>query len=685
MFSSLIFSLAALAPPGGNGYSVDDDSQQNDPLQEKVVVYGRKLDNPGEAISVSQGTVSQGEIDQRPILRSGEILEFVPGMVVTQHSGSGKANQYFLRGFNLDHGTDFSTSIDNMPINMRTHGHGQGYTDLSFITPEFIQRIDFQKGPYHAEDGDFSTAGSAQFQLADSLNKPLLQVEAGVDNYFRTVMATDIDVGSDKLLVGFEHHIYDGPWTDIDEDVGKTNLLLKYSGGGEDSRYSVTFMGYDNQWNSADQIPDRAVQQGLINRLGSLDNDVGGEASRYSLSFMLQQKDWEFDAYVITSDLDLFSNFTYFLDDPVNGDEFQQVDERTIYGGQVAHKFDSGSDGSHIHHRIGAQFRYDDIDNVGLYKTANRQRLSTTRQDSVEQYSIGLFWDAEMHLTEDLTLTLGVRYDQMDVDVDSIVAQNSGSDDDNLFSSKASLQYRLDDNWSTYFNAGQSFHSNDARGATITIDPSSGDPADKVDLLIQGDGAEFGVRYFDPGHLNVSLGIWVLELDSELIFVGDAGNTEPGRASRRSGIEFTGYYWLDDKFSVDMELAWTRSRFTEDAEGEGDRIDGSLPFVGSLGLVWSPQDNWRTALRVRHFGKRTLDSFNDEQSDSFTVANASLTYSMENWETELQVLNLFDSNDNDIDYFYASRLPGEPEEGIEDHHYHPIEPRAVRLQVRYLF
>lgn len=684
MFSFILFSMAALAPPGNGGYVVDN-SQDSDDLQDKIVIYGRKLENPGDAISVSQGTVSQGEIDQRPILRSGEILEFVPGMVVTQHSGSGKANQYFLRGFNLDHGTDFATSIDNMPVNKRTHGHGQGYTDLSFITPEFIQRIDFQKGPYHAEDGDFSTAGSAQFVLADAFSKPLLQVEAGVDNYFRTVMASNMDVGDDTLFVGFEHHIYDGPWTDVDEDVGKTNLLLKYSGQSQDSRYSITFMGYDNQWNSADQVPDRAVQQGLINRLGSLDTDVGGEASRYSLSFMVEQQDLEFDAYLITSDLDLFSNFTYFLDDPVNGDEFQQVDERNIYGGSLVRKFDSGTDNSHIHHRLGVQFRYDDIDNVGLYKTANRQRLSTTRQDSVDQYSVGIFWNGEMHLTEDLIFNLGVRYDQMNVDVQSNVEDNSGTENGGLLSSKASLQYRIDDSWSTYLNAGQSFHSNDARGATITIDPSSGEPADAVDLLVRGNGAEFGVRYFDPGHLNVSMGIWTLELDSELIFVGDAGNTEPGRASRRSGIEFTGYYWLDDKLSLDVELAWTRSRFTEDADGEGDRIDGSLPFVGSMGLVWNPIDNWRTALRVRHFGKRTLDSFNTEQSDAFTVANASLTYSFDKWETELQILNLFDSDDNDIDYFYASRLPGEPAEGIEDHHYHPIEPRAVRLQVRYLF
>ncbi|WDE09073.1 TonB-dependent receptor [Thalassomonas viridans] len=652
---------------------------------ENIIVYGRQMDQFGETISISQGSISQGEIEQRPVLRSGEILEFVPGMVVTQHSGSGKANQYFLRGFNLDHGTDFKTTIDNMPVNMRTHGHGQGYTDLSFITPEFVQRIDYQKGPYHAEDGDFSTAGSANFVVADVFNKSLIQLEAGEDNYFRSVFAHNIRLGDNNLLLGWEHHKYHGPWTDINEDAGKDNLLIKYAGKNNQARYSVTFMGYDNEWNAADQIPDRAVKQGLIDALGSLDTGTGGEVSRYSLSFQYDNGDWMLDGYTITSKLDLFSNFTYFLDDPVNGDQFQQVDDRKIYGGQLGRRFDTAQGNNHIHHNVGVQVRYDDIDTVGLYKTVNRQQIATTRQDSVEEYSISLFWEGEMDLTNALSVNLGARYDFLDVDVDSNVQVNSGTDNDGLFSLKGGLQYLVDNSWMGYFNIGQSFHSNDARGATITVDPNNGEAADPVDLMVRGEGAELGLRFIDTGRMNLSFGLWILELDSELLFVGDAGNTEAGRASRRKGVEFTGYYWFDDAFSADLELAWSRARFTQDAIGEGDRVEGALPFVASLGLTWSPNQHWRTSFRLRHFGKRTLDSFDQMKSGTFTVANASVTYSVGKWQADIEVLNLFDSKDHDIDYFYESRLADEPAEGIEDNHYHPIEPRTMRFQLRYTF
>lgn len=652
---------------------------------EHIVVHGRKSENMGAAISVSQGSISQGEIEQRPILRAGEILEFVPGMVVTQHSGSGKANQYFLRGFNLDHGTDFRTTVDNMPNNMRTHGHGQGYTDLSFITPEFIGRVDYQKGPYHAENGDFSTAGSVKFRVVDGLKKPLLQLEAGQDSYFRSVMAQNIAIEDNNLLLGWEHQSYDGPWTDISEDSNKNNLLAKYSGFYQQSYFSVTFMGYDNKWHSADQIPQRAIDQGLVDRLGSLDTDPGGEASRYSLSASLHSGDWSLDAYIISSELDLFSNFTYFLDDPVNGDEFQQLDDRTIYGGQLSREFVTEVGGNKIYHNAGVQARFDDIEKVGLYKTANRQRLSTVREDSVDEYSLALFWTAEMDLADNLSANIGARYDYLNVDVDSDKAANSGSDDDAITSLSAGLQYDFDQQWTGYFNLGQSFHSNDARGATITIDPVSLEPATPVDLLVRGNGAEAGIRFFDVGRLNMSLGVWALELDSELLFVGDAGNTEAGRASRRMGVEFTSYYWIDEHFSADIELAWTRARFRDNVEGEGRRIDGSLPFVASVGLVWSPEENWRTSLRLRHFGKRTLDSFNQQQSDTFTVVNSSVTYQMDSWQAELQLLNLFDSKDHDIDYFYASRLAGEPAEGVEDNHFHPIEPRTLRFKLKYFF
>ncbi|MCP5014213.1 MAG: TonB-dependent receptor plug domain-containing protein, partial [Ketobacter sp.] len=256
-----LYSLIVLSSP-----SVFADG----PDFERMVVYGRQSDLIGDSISASEGVIGYGDIEIRPIARAGEILEFVPGMVVTQHSGSGKANQYFLRGFNLDHGTDFSILVDGMPVNMRSHGHGQGYSDLNFITPEFIQRIDYQKGPYRAIQGDFSLAGSANFALTSKFEQPFVKFELGEYGYQRAVAATNFNQDNSNLAVGAEWQGYDGPWTDINEDINKKNLLVRYQHTNDDSLLRVTFMGYDNSWNSADQIPARAVASGLIDEFGSL-------------------------------------------------------------------------------------------------------------------------------------------------------------------------------------------------------------------------------------------------------------------------------------------------------------------------------------------------------------------------------------------------------------------------------
>lgn len=681
--STAILFLVSLA----NAVLADDKFDHKDELDadNKLTVYGREEKQLGEDISASQGSISKEDIQQRPVLRTGEILEFVPGMVATQHSGSGKANQYFLRGFNLDHGTDFSSSIDGMPINMRTHGHGQGYTDLNFIVPEFIKRIDYQKGPYHAEIGDFSTAGSAYFLLADMFSKSMIQLEFGENSFLRSVVAHQLKIKGDNLLLGLETHQYDGPWSDINEDVKKNNMLLRYVTVKDDNQLSLTFLGYDNTWNSADQIPQRAISNGLIDSLGSLDTDVGGESSRHSFSANYKNDTWVLSAYVIESSLELFSNFTYFLDDPINGDEFEQVDKRQVIGGELIKHFTSHFSDNHFHHRLGFQYRFDDIDTVGLYKTVQRQRISTVREDSVDQYSMSLFWDGDFDLTERLSSYFGIRYDFLDVDVNSDNPLNSGTADDNLLSLKAGFKYQISDDFYSYFNIGQSFHSNDARGATISVDPVSGDSVDPVDLLVRGEGAELGLHYWEADRYNLSVSLWYLDLDSELLFVGDAGTTEPARASQRQGIEVAGYYWLDKNFSTDIELAWSRARFTHPESGEGRQVDGTLPFVASIGMAWIPVEDWRLSVRARHFGKRPLDSFAEQESDSFSVVNFAITASFEQWQFDLKLLNLLDSDDHDIDYYYASRLPGEIAQGIEDNHFHPIEPRTLRLQMRYVF
>jgi len=653
---------------------------------ERLEVRGRQINTLGHSTSASEGIVGAAEIESRPLLRTGEILEFVPGMIVTQHSGSGKANQYFLRGFNLDHGTDFNTRVEGMPVNMRTHGHGQGYTDLNFLIPELLGEIRYAKGAYYPEVADFSGAGAAQILLADELAYRQVGVTLGEYGYQRLVATQDMKTEVGRFILGTELQAYDGPWSDIKEDVSKINVVGRYLTKLNGGDFSLTMMAYDNSWNSADQIPARAVESGLIDFYGSLDTDVGGEASRYSISANYDAGNWQANAYAIRSTMDLFSNFTYFLNDPINGDEFEQVDERTIWGGDIKRDWQMSLAGTQINYSLGADVRYDDIGAVGLYNTKARERLSTVRLDEVQELSTGLFGKLEWLPADQWRLNLGLRYDYFDVQVDSDNPLNSGDASDGMLSLKAGASYLVNDNLELYMNAGQGLHSNDARGATIKVDPVTGDPVEKVDLLVRSNGGEFGVKYYDRDFINFSAALWFLELDSELLFVGDAGNTEPSRASERYGAEITAYYWLNDDVSLDMELAWTRARFTENELDEGKYVDGAVPFVGSAGITYRPDgDGWYTSVRLRYLGERILDSFDEHKADDTTLVNLALGYQLSGFDTKLELLNIFDSKDHDIDYFYESRLAGEPAEGVEDLHYHPVEPRMVRVSVSYRF
>ena len=662
-----------------------DDPESQAVKLEPTVIEGRRSNLIGESISASEGLITQEEIDTRPLLRTGEILEFVPGLVVTQHSGTGKANQYFLRGFNLDHGTDFNTRVDGMPVNMRTHGHGQGYTDINFLIPELVQSIEYRKGPYYAEVGDFSGAGAAAFTTLSRIDRPMSKLGVGEDGYQRLVAIGDMAAASGNLLLAYEGQRYDGPWSDIDEDLDKNNVVISFAQPLQQGQLRLALMAYDNSWNSADQIPQRAVDQGIIDELGSLDTTVGGESSRYSLSGRYTSALWDASAYAIRYELDLWSNFTYFLDDPVNGDQFQQVDDRKIYGFDVTRHVHAEVAGHDIDQRLGGGLRYDDINDVALIRTRARQQIGSVRRDAVEELSASLYWQGETQLSDRLTGRAGLRYDYFDVDVTSDLAANSGKTDDDIISPKLSLTWLFNPQTEGYLSAGRGFHSNDARGATIAIDPVAGTPAQPVDLLVRSEGYEIGLRFFDAERLNLSVALWRLDLDSELLFVGDAGNTEASRASQRYGIETATYYWIGSDLSLDLELAWTRTRFSEDAPGEGNHIDGSLPFVGSAGVSYQPDIGWNSALRVRHFGERTLDSFDSVNSDSTTVTNLAVGYRWQNWSLTLDALNVLDSDDHDIDYFYASRLAGEPAAGVEDVHFHPIEPRTLRLGATYKF
>ena len=645
---------------------------------EELVVTGRREHLAGEARSASEGVVGQMDLAVRPLLRPGDVLEAVPGLIVAQHSGSGKSNQMFLRGFNLDHGTDFSTVIDGMPINLRSHGHGQGYTDINFLIPETIARISFVKGPYHAELGDFSSAGGAEIETADVFSNPLAWT-AGENGFHRGLAMGSLTAGSTRLAGAVEVQRYDGAWTDVDEDVKKLNGLLKLGGGDEATRWQTTLMHYDNEWNAADQIPERAVTAGVISPLGSIDTTLGGDTRRSSLSGEYQRSrddhTTRWTAYLIDYEMNLYSNFTYRLDDPAQGDQFQQVDDRRIFGGSYHHHWNPSDT---LQHRWGVAVQHDDIGTVGLYRTQARVRTGTVRQDAVEETSLGAHYEAIWSLSPRWRAVLGARADHFRFDVDAEDPRNSGTEQDTLISPKASLIYRASPATEWYASAGKGFHSNDARGATQQVDPVTGEAVSSVDPLVSSRGAELGVKTQWQQRWNLAAALWYLELGSELLFVGDAGTTEATRPSERWGLELNNFWMIDEVWSLEADIAWTDARFSDDA-AEGRHIPGALETVASATLSAQTPAGWFGALRVRYVDGAPLIEDGSITAHSATLAHLSLGWAGQRCALRADVLNLFDSDDRDIEYFYASRLAGEPPEGVEDRHFHRFEPPQVRV------
>jgi hypothetical protein len=632
--------------------------------------------------AASEVRISGDEVNALPVSRVGEVLEVVPGLIVTQHSGEGKANQYFLRGFNLDHGTDLAIKVDGMPVNMPTHGHGQGYADINFLIPELISSVNVRKGPYYADTGDFSSAGSVGIDYLNRLPKNLAQVTFGSFGYQRALAAGSTAVGEGTLLGAIEANKYDGPWS-VPDDVRKVNAVLRYSQGTATDGFTLSAMAYSNGWTSTDQVAQRAIDQGLIDRFGSLDPTDGGTSSRFSLSGnWAQSGDYgqtRANAYVIRSSLRLFNNFTYFLDDPVNGDQFSQLDRRTVYGFDASHAFDVRVAGIETQTRVGLQTRGDDIE-VGLFKTFQRDALSTVREDRVQEGNVGLWADTTARWTDWLRTTAGIREDFFAGHVFSDTPQNSGDAQAAMTSPKAGIVLGPWYKTEFYGNAGYGLHSNDIRGATITVDPTDKvTPLDRVPLLVRSKGAEVGIRTKAIEGLTSSLAVFVLDFDSELLFVGDAGTTEPSRPSRRVGVEWTNQYKPLPWMKVDLDLAYTRARFT-DFDPVGNFIPGAPAWVASGAVTFGRETGWFGALTARYFGPRPLIEDDSVRSQSSLIFNARAGYQFDNgMRLQLDVLNLFNANTNQIEYYYLSRLPGEPIDGVADRHVHPAEPLAVRL------
>ena len=653
-------------------------AEMND--QPEIVVYGRALPQIGIAQSGSQGTVGYSDFEDKPLSRVGELVENVPGVIATQHSGTGKANQYFLRGFNLDHGTDFAGFVDGVPINMRTHGHGQGYLDLNFLIPELVERIEYRKGPYFADVGDFSAAGTVKFKTVNTL-RPMASATAGSFGYYRALAAGSGALGNGELLLAIDGTVSDGPWV-LDEHLRKVNGAVKYSSGTDVEGWTLGITAYHAKWNSTDQVPQRAIDSGLISRFGNIDPYLGGATTRIGLTGNGHFGKTEVNLFALYYRFRLLSNFTYFLDDPVNGDEFQQRDQRGVFGGSIKHEIAANIADMPVAVTLGADARYDAISKIGLYHTAKGLVIGTVRQDKVNEYSGALYAEGTASLTSRLRLVLGLRADIYGYHVTSqTLAANSGKGSDTIIGPKMALAWKATDHLELYANYGESFHSNDVRGATIRFDPKTGDPATPVPVLVKARGAEMGARV-EQGHFAASIVGYYLTLGSELVFSGDGGTTEPNDATRRYGTEATLFWRPTDWLTLDGSAAFTHARFHDVAPGQ-TFIPNSVGNVISGGAAIELAHGFSGSLRLRHFGSAPLIEDNSARSKPTTLVNAGAYYRSGRVKIGIDLLNMFDARSADITYFYTSRLSGEPASGVDDYHQHPVEPRQVRLSVKF--
>lgn len=677
-----LFTMDAYAHDAGGATAIGE-----------VDVRGHYDNTLGSSDAASQGVVGPELLRSRAALRPADILEYIPGMVVTQHSGDGKANQYFLRGMNLDHGTDFATSINGVPVNLPTHAHGQGYSDLNFLIPELVSRVEYRKGPYFASEGDFSSAGSASFVYRSKLDRPIADFTWGQRGYLRGLVADSREVSDGvTLLSALERVNNNGPWS-TPEAMRKLNAQFILSSGSKREGWSTSVSAYAASWNSTDQVPLRLIDAGNyqgqpFGRFDSLDPSDGAKTKRTSVSGNWHRSSdhelTQFNWYAMSYSLDVFSNFTYNLERA--SDQFAQMDQRTVLGGKAFRSwFSDLSDKQPMQNTLGVQVRQDRI-KVGLFDTVSRQIQTTVRDDEVNQTLVGVYGESEVGWRSGLRTVTGVRADQFNARVSSSPqAINSGTSTGAKISPKLSVILGPWYQTEFFFNAGKGFHSNDARGTTAKVDPKTGQLMDAVPALVSSRGQEVGVKSQMIPELQTALAIWRLDFDSELVYVGDSGNTQAGRPSQRTGVEWSNHWTPSERVWVDANLAWTRPKYST-PDPLGNEIPNAVRKVANLSVALRNWGSWSGSLGVRYVGPAPLVENDAVKSASIVMSHLRVNRKMSNdWDVTCDILNLTDRKNHDISYYYTSRVTGEPAQGVDGIHVHPAEPRTLRLSVRHRF
>ena len=604
---------------------------------EEIIVFGRNTDLVGSAEAASEGSVGGADLLVRPLFKTAELLESMPGMVAVQHSGSGKANQYFLRGFNLDHGTDYSVLVDGMPMNLRSHGHGQGYLDVNGLIPETVERIDYRKGPYRADLGDFSMAGASFIHTIDRLDDNFVSFESGQYGWNRMAGGMSQDTARGTLTFVGEYKQNDGPW-EKDEDLNHVSLWSKYLTDTDFGQLMVTFSGYQADWDPTEQVPERAFgSTACPDEYCSLDPTAEGETSRWIVTTEVTGDDWSGTLFAQHYDWTMSSNPTYDY-------QINQFDKRWTIGGKGEKTLIEEMNYQVI---AGANFRYDDASRVGVEHTDRGQFVDPISENEIQEGSYGAFAEATWYATDTLRVIGGVRADYYNFDVTAFNANSSeGSAHDSRVSPKVALAWQALDDVELYANWGRGFHSNDARGIVNTNAPVPG--------LSPGTGYEVGGR-LAVGDFKFTSSYWWLDQDSELIFVGDSNSVEPKGGSEREGFELTMFwqplYWL----GVDAVYTESEARYVNNPDGI--YVEQAVEESAQVGISAS-KDDWDLALRARYLGPYALTADNSQRADALTTVSLRGAWHWNNLTAYAEVINLLDTDKKEIVYYYPAFVPG---------------------------
>lgn len=675
MHRNSIFCLCfGLTLPGALLQAQPGGQDQAPPPIEELVIFGRNADLRGTAVSASQGSVGAADLLVRPMLKVAELLESTPGMVVVQHSGSGKANQYFLRGFNLDHGTDYTTFVDDMPLNLRSHGHGQGYLDLNGLLPETVERVDYRKGPYYADLGDFSLAGASFINTIDRLERNFVSTELGQYGWARLAGGMTQDLGNGSLTLVGEAKTYDGPWQNH-EGLSHQSVWGKYLVDTAFGQLKITSSAYSGNWHPTEQIPERAIGTAVCaDEFCALDPGAGGDTRRWMTTAQLIGGEWSASLYGQYYDWSMESNPTYDY-------QINQFDRRWTIGGRGEKTLLSTA---RLELEAGGELRYDDVSDVGLDHNDQGVFIANISDNAIKEFSVGAYLTANVTLTDKLRLMAGLRGDYFDFDV---TARNNnsfaGQQSDSQVSPKLGLAYAVNDVLELYGNWGHGFHSNDGRGVVNVQDPVSG--------LSEGTGYETGLRT-SLGDFKFTASYWWLDQDSELIFVGDSNSVEPKGGSEREGLELTGFWQLLPWLGIDAVYTHNQARFTDNPDGT--HIEGAVEESAQLGFA-AVQDRWEMSLRARYLGPYAMTADNRYRAGDLATVNWRGAWHWDSLTAYAEVINLLDTEGKDITYYYPAWVNGLDPAGLGADDIdcevtncrmsRATEPRTLRIGLSYKF